>query len=105
MKLDSSEAGWRFFTNHLHVLACLARDPALRIRDIAVLVGITERAAAQILRDLQQAGYVSATRVGRRNRYAVHNDLPLRHPLHGHRSVGELLDFLAVPSSGARTSR
>ena len=102
MKAASADARWRFLTNHLHVLACVGRDPEVRIRDIAQLVGITERAAAQILRDLQQAGYVSATRVGRRNHYVVHTNLPLRHPLHSHRSVGELLDFLALPRSRAQ---
>lgn len=82
---------WTFLTNHLHVLACLTRDPELRIRDIADLLGITERSTVQILSQLEAAGYVTKTRVGRRNRYTVHGELPLRHPLQNGRQVGELL--------------
>jgi DNA-binding Lrp family transcriptional regulator len=85
------QSAWTFLTNHFHVLASLSRDPELRIRDIADLVGITERATVQILSQLEAAGYLTKTRVGRRNHYAVHGELPLRHPLHTERQVGELL--------------
>lgn len=85
------QSRWTFLTNHLHVLACLARDPELRIRDIADLIGITERTTAQILSQLEAAGYLTKTRVGRRNHYTVHRELPLRHPLHDGRQVGDLL--------------
>jgi len=92
-----------FLTNHFQVLACLARDPELRIRDIANLVGITERATVQILGQLEASGYLTKTRVGRRNHYTVHGELPLRHPLQtGHR-VDELLRVIepAIPSPAA----
>jgi DNA-binding MarR family transcriptional regulator len=82
---------WTFLTNHLRVLACLNRDPELRIRDLADLIGITERATVQILSQLEAAGYLTKTRVGRRNHYTVHGELPLRDPLHNGRQVGELL--------------
>ena len=82
---------WTFLTNHFHVLACLSRDSELRIRDIADLIGITERATVQILRQLEASGYLSKTKVGRRNHYTVHGELPLRHPLNNGRQVGELL--------------
>ena len=82
---------WTFLTNHLLVLACLTRDPELRIRDIADLIGITERATVQILSQLEAAGYLTKTRVGRRNHYTVHGELPLRHPLNNGCQVGELL--------------
>jgi DNA-binding MarR family transcriptional regulator len=85
------QSRWTFLTNHLHVLACLARDPELRIRDIADLIGITERATVQILNQLEVAGYLTKTKVGRRNHYTVHGELPLRHPMHNGRQVGELL--------------
>ncbi|HEX3332549.1 MAG TPA: hypothetical protein VHS27_21695 [Gaiellales bacterium] len=55
------------------------------------------RPAAQIADDLVRAGYLTKTREGRRNRYEVHGELPLRHPQHRHRTVGDLLGFLAVP--------
>ena len=85
---------WRFVTNHAHVLECIWTEPDARLRDIAVTVGITERTAAQIVNDLEQAGYLTKTRDGRRNRYEVHDELPLRHPQHRHRTVGDLIRFL-----------
>ena len=88
---------WRFVTNHAHVLEAIATDPTIRLRDIAVDVGITERTAAQIVNDLEEAGYLTRMRDGRRNLYEVHEDLPLRHPRHSHRTVGELIDFLEAP--------
>ena len=75
---------WRFVTNHGHVLACIAADPTARLRDVAEVVGVTERTAAQIVSDLERAGYLTKTRVGRSNHYEVHLELPLRHPQHGH---------------------
>jgi predicted transcriptional regulator len=88
---------WRFVTNHGHVLACISADPGARLRDIAATVGITERTAGQIVTELEQAGYLTKTRVGRRNRYEVHGELPLRHPEHRHQTVGELIGFLKAP--------
>jgi predicted transcriptional regulator len=88
------QSRWTFLTNHLQVLACLARDPELRIRDIANLVGITERATVQILSQLEASGYVTKTRVGRRNHYTIHPERPLRHPLQNGRQVGELLRLI-----------
>jgi hypothetical protein len=89
-----TDSSWRFLTNHTHVLERLAGDPTLRLRDIAASVGITERAAASIVNDLVEGGYLTRTRVGRRNSYEVHDELPLRHPLHRHHTVGELIEFL-----------
>ncbi len=87
-------AEWTFMTNHAHVLLCVARDPGVRLRDVAQSVGITERAAQRIVADLVDAGYLERTREGRRNRYALHPELPLRHPLErGHR-IGEILSVL-----------
>jgi DNA-binding IscR family transcriptional regulator len=85
---------WRFVTNHAHVLEYIATDPSARLRDIATTVGITERSAAQIVNDLQLAGYLTKTREGRRNTYKVHDQLPLRHPRHRHHTVGDLIRFL-----------
>jgi hypothetical protein len=87
---------WRFVTNHAHVLETIATDPTSRLRDIAYTVGITERTAAQIVNDLVDAGYLTKFRDGRRNRYDIHEELPLRHPRH--HTVGELIRFLEAPS-------
>jgi DNA-binding MarR family transcriptional regulator len=91
---SSGAASWDFLTNHAHVLVCVAHDPAIRLRDIAAAVGITERAAHQILSQLVEEGYVLRERHGRRNRYQVVEGLPMRHPLVQERKVGELLEIL-----------
>lgn len=98
------EAGpaWTFLTNHAHVLLCLSREPEVRMRDIAELVGITERAVQRIVADLEQAGHVERSRNGRRNRYVVRGDLPLRHPIEQHVRVSALLDFVAGEGARAR---
>jgi len=87
-------ADWTFFTNHAHVLHCIARDPGIRIRDLAVRVGVTERAAQRLIAELVGAGYLERSRDGRRNRYRVRADLPLRHPVEQPHQVGEILAVL-----------
>lgn len=87
-------AEWTFLTNHAHALVCIARDPGLRLRDVAERVGVTERAAQRIVSELVDAGYLERLREGRRNSYRIRPDRPLRHPLeHGHR-IGEILEVL-----------
>jgi DNA-binding MarR family transcriptional regulator len=85
---------WDFLTNHAHVLVCVARDPGIRLRDIAAAVGITERAAHRIVSELVDEGYVVRERQGRRNHYQVKTKLPLRHPLAEKHEVGDLLEVL-----------
>ena len=88
---DETHRKWTFLTNHAHVLVCIAEEPDIRGRDIATRVGITERAAQAIVADLVAEGYVVRTREGRRNRYEVNGDAPLRHPLERDHTIGELL--------------
>lgn len=83
---------WTFLTNHAHVLLCLAQDPEARMRDVAALVGVTERAVQRIVAELEEAGYLERTREGRRNRYRVRGERPLRHPLERHKRVSALLE-------------
>lgn len=85
---------WTFLTNHAHVLLCLSRDPEKRLRDVATDVGITERATQRIVADLVDAGYLERSREGRRNRYALHPELPMRHPLEEEHAIGEILSVL-----------
>jgi len=87
---------WTFLTNHSHVLICIVQDGAVRSRDIAARVGITERAVQRIVTELCAAGYVTKVRQGRRNRYQVHLGQPLRHPVEGHSTVAELFDTVHV---------
>ena len=87
---------WTFLTNHARVLACVARRPEMRMRDVADCVGITERATHRIVCELEEAGYLTRRRVGSHNAYEVHPDRPLRHPMDGERTVGDLLEALDV---------
>jgi DNA-binding MarR family transcriptional regulator len=94
--------GWTFLSNHGHVLICLARTPEARLREVAQIVGITERAVQKILVDLESAGVVERQRVGRRNRYRIHGELPLRHALEAHRSVEALLRTILLDNEWER---
>ena len=87
--------GWTFLSNHAHVLVCLAGNPDLRLREIADLVGITERAASSIVADLEVEGYLTRVKVGRRNTYRLHLRKPLRHPLEKAHRVGDLISAVA----------
>ena len=87
-------AGWTFLTNHARVLLCIARDPGVRLLDIAQRVGITERSAYGIVQDLADAGYIVKEKAGRRNRYRIRAHLPLREPTSRDRTAGDILALL-----------
>ncbi len=90
----SPSRSWTFLSNHAHVLVCLALDPDARLRDVALSVGITERAVQKIVSDLEEAGVIVRERTGRRNSYRLDLDAPLRHALESHRTVGTLLSLV-----------
>ena len=90
---------WTFFSNHAHVLACISRDEECVLRDVALKVGITERAVQKIVTELEQGGVIARERVGRRNRYAINRACHLRHGIESHRTVGELLDFVSTAAA------
>ena len=85
---------WTFLTNHGHVLVCVGQNPEVRLAEIARLVGIGERATHRIVHELIEAGYVTRTKVGRRNRYELRWDRPLRHPLESAHTVVEVFEPL-----------
>ena len=91
---SSDTAGWSFLTNHTHVLLCLAKDPTYRLRDLSIMVGITERAVARIVSDLEHAGYLTKVREGRNNHYKLNPKGMLRHPLERHHRISVLIDAL-----------
>jgi predicted transcriptional regulator len=91
-------AGWTFLTNHAHVLFCIAQDPEVRLRDVAARVGITERAVQRIVTDLEAEGYLDVSKEGRRNRYRVNFEKPLRHPIERHRTVSALIALVLSSS-------
>jgi predicted transcriptional regulator len=85
---------WSFLTNHARSLVLIAQNPGARLRDIAATLGITERNAHTIVTDLVKAGYVVKERDGRRNRYQIQMNLPLREGVGRDRTIGEVLDLL-----------
>ena len=91
---------WSFLTNHAQVLACIARDPGIRLREIGDSVGITERAVHRIVAELASAGYVARERRGRRSHYTIQTHLPLPDPLARGQKVGDLLRILTDPAAG-----
>ncbi|WP_033314366.1 helix-turn-helix domain-containing protein [Streptomyces iakyrus] len=92
---------WTFLTNHARVLLTIARDPTARLRSIAATCRITERAAQKIVADLEQAGYVSRERVGRRNQYVLHPDGTFRHPAEAGLPVRLLLEIFTSREADA----
>lgn len=93
---DTRPTGWTFLTNHGHVLLCLAREPGMRISDVARRVGVTQRCVQRILVELEKGGALSHVREGRCNRYHINLSCPLRHPRESHHSLRELLAMLLV---------
>ena len=98
---EPSARSWTLLTNHARVLLLIARDPDTRLRDLAAAAQITERAAQAIVRDLVEAGFVTRTRVGRRNTYELHPSGRFRHPAEADHEVGELLALFGEPARGA----
>lgn len=90
----SSVATWTFFSNHAHVLVSLSSSEDKVLKEVAFEVGITERAVQKIVAELEAAGIVIRSRVGRCNRYRIKRSAKLRHRLESHRTVGDLLDFV-----------
>ena len=93
---------WSFLTSHAQVLMCIARDPGVRLRDIAAGLGITGRSARGIVTDLAQSGYVVQQKYGRRNRYQIQAHLPLPESASHELAIGEVIALLigASPCEG-----
>jgi DNA-binding IclR family transcriptional regulator len=93
---------WSFLTNHARVLACIAHDPGVRLRDIASTLDITERSAFAIVDDLISGGYVAKAKEGRRNRYHIQVDAPLGEAVGRQQTIGELLKLLVGSQKATR---
>ncbi|MER6817201.1 MarR family transcriptional regulator [Spirillospora sp. NPDC000708] len=99
--MTSPAKRWTFLTNHARVLICIARDPTVRVRDIAEQVQITDRTAQMIVGDLEEAGYLTRMRRGRRNRYVLTADRAFRHPADsGHQVQALIALFTSGEDSG-----
>ena len=101
---DERGGSWTLLTGHGHVLVEISRDPGARIRDISAVVGLTERTVQAIVADLEAAGYLTRTRIGRRVRYTVNHDSLFRHPAQEGQRVGPFLSLLAATGEDTRTT-
>jgi predicted transcriptional regulator len=90
---------WKFLTNHAQVLACIAHDPGVLLREVSERVGITERAAHRIVTELADGGYITRERNGRRNQYTIQSGLPLPDRLGRVQRISDLLTIL-IGTSG-----
>ena len=88
------DSSWTFLTNHSHVLLCLAKTSSMRIRDLALEVGITERAVQRIIAELIDEGYIKRIKEGRRNFYELTADKPLKHRVESHKNVTDLINLI-----------
>jgi predicted transcriptional regulator len=100
MSQTEDQGGWTLLTAHGRALVAIAQDPDARMRDLAEVVGVTERTVQAIVADLETAGYVAHTRVGRRNHYTVNLDRPFRHSAQDGHQIGPFLDLLVPPATG-----
>lgn len=91
---ETKPPSWTFLTNHSHVLIAISREPEIRQRDIAYVVGITVGAVQRIVHELEAGGYIRSERFGRRNRYEIIADQPLRHPLEDQHTIQDLVEAL-----------
>ncbi|QDT72040.1 helix-turn-helix transcriptional regulator [Lacipirellula limnantheis] len=92
--LASRPPSWTFLTNHAHAIILLSQEPSIILREVAVRIGITERAVQRIIAELEEAGYIEKHKVGRQNHYRILASQPLRHPIENHRTIGDLLDLI-----------
>ncbi|WP_327085449.1 winged helix-turn-helix domain-containing protein [Nonomuraea sp. NBC_01738] len=93
--MSSDVPSWTFLTHHARVLLEIARDPEVRLRDIAASIGVTERTVQNLVNDLREAGYLTRERVGRRNRYGIEAGLRFRYPTEADTPVQRLIDIFA----------
>ncbi|MGJ8696643.1 MAG: MarR family transcriptional regulator [Verrucomicrobiaceae bacterium] len=92
---SSPSSNWSFLTNHTHVLVCLSRDNTITVRQLAILIGITERSVQRILNELEATNALTRHRVGRQNTYEINLGLQLRHPLEQDKTIADLLKAIS----------
>jgi len=97
---------WTFLTNHGRVLAYIAKKPKSMTQEIARKAGITLRAVQKIITELEAGGYIVRHKEGRRNRYSVYSEMPMRHRLEREHAVGDILQALGYrPGKEAASSK
>ncbi len=94
-------SNWKFLTNYALVLVHLTEHPTITARELALSIGITERAIRKIIADLETEGYLDKTKEGRRLRFKVNSKLPFRHSTQNDKAIEKLLAAL----NGEQTQR
>jgi DNA-binding MarR family transcriptional regulator len=85
---------WTFLSHHSHVLIALDQDADTKIEELAAILGVTSRSVVNVLNDLVEGGYLTKSKLGRRNRYSINKEAKLRHATSGQKSVGDLISSL-----------
>ncbi|MFC4891944.1 winged helix-turn-helix transcriptional regulator [Pseudofrancisella aestuarii] len=94
--MSNKKQSWTFLTNHSHVLFLINSNPNITIRDMAIKIGITERAVLNIVSDLTETEYLNITKVGRKNHYSINKLKKLRHPIESHCTIDDFLKALSI---------
>jgi hypothetical protein len=73
----------------------LFRNPDSTLRELASVVGVTERHVARIVRDLVLAGVANKHKRGLRNSYSLNLEQTVKHPVLTRTTLRELVHALA----------
>ena len=85
---------WTFLTKHAVVLSFITQNPRITALELAEKLGLTERAVRKLIAELYATGYIRKKKEGRRIKYSINSDKPLRQETHHDIAVGNLLDTL-----------
>jgi DNA-binding transcriptional ArsR family regulator len=96
---------WKFLTNHAIVLCLIAQHSRITAREISVTIGITEKTTRNIINDLEADGYITKKREGRRVRYWVDPNMPLRSETQQNKAIGDLLETLGWKRRKSRAKK
>lgn len=89
---------WTFLTNHGRVLVYIAKHQHSTTQETAQRAGLSIRAVQQIITDMEKGGYIARYKEGRRNRYVIHPEIPMRHRLERDHAIGDILQALGCKS-------
>ena len=85
---------WNFLSNYGLVLTHLFQNSRATLREIARGTDLTERAVYQIVRDLEENGFIQKKRVGRRNIYNVDEAALFSYPVYQNLNVAQMITAL-----------
>jgi hypothetical protein len=92
---------WTLVTSHGLVLLYLAANPDVAMREVAERLGLSERRVVDVIKDLEEAGFVRVTHTNRRNHYSLNPDATFRHPVIARIAFADFLELWRL-SEGPR---